>query len=382
MKNIPVPNPIKTNGYSGALPEVGTLQDGEILVDPIRQKVFAPDFNGTPFEVGGIPDGSITADKIASNVKLLRSADVIIGLQNSINARFADVLVGGTSGNDDCTAAINAAISSLPSTGGRILLLSGTYTVAGKINITKPVTFEGQGAGTIINLTGSGSSGGFYISYNYSGTIGSMRNLKIVTSTPTAISFSIGGNFIVEGCFFDINGTARLLSSSSGYHITFTNNIIDCDGATGSTAHAGYIDFTGTNTNCVFENNTFLLAKNSTASVKLYSIVGTANLIQFRNNRYYFNQLGGSGSYYMYYFNPSSCKGLRITGESATSSVTISSFYLMDAGNSSTNWEMMITHNDWSGLVSAGMSSSPFGTLLSNNGSPTTMGIHSQKLIG
>lgn len=60
----------------------------------------------------------------------------------------ADYYCNGT--NDQ--AVINNAISSLPSTGGKIVLLEGTYNISGQINVNKPnVTICGMGNSTVLN---------------------------------------------------------------------------------------------------------------------------------------------------------------------------------------------------------------------------------------
>ena len=54
-------------------------------------------------------------------------------------------------GTNDQTV-INNAISALPSTGGKIVLLEGTYNISGQINVNKPnVTICGMGNSTVLN---------------------------------------------------------------------------------------------------------------------------------------------------------------------------------------------------------------------------------------
>ena len=54
------------------------------------------------------------------------------------------------SGTNDQTV-INNAISALPSTGGKIVLLEGTYNISGQINVNKPnVTICGMGNSTVL----------------------------------------------------------------------------------------------------------------------------------------------------------------------------------------------------------------------------------------
>jgi hypothetical protein len=82
----------------------------------------------------------------------------------------------------------------------------------------------------------------------------------------------------------------------------------------------------------------------------------------------------------MYYLSLGTCKGLRITGESVMSDVSVSRFYILSIGSSSTNWGMIITHNDWSGLYDKGLSGG--FDLISVPESPTSMGVNGQILAG
>lgn len=64
----------------------------------------------------------------------------------------ADYLCDGT----DDQAEINSAINALPSTGGKIVLLEGTYNISGQINMNKDnVTIEGLGVCTVLKRMGT-----------------------------------------------------------------------------------------------------------------------------------------------------------------------------------------------------------------------------------
>ncbi len=73
---------------------------------------------------------------------------ITISSSTSKHMITADYYCSGT--NDQ--AVINNAISSLPSTGGKIVLLEGTYNISGQINVNKPnVTICGMGNSTVLN---------------------------------------------------------------------------------------------------------------------------------------------------------------------------------------------------------------------------------------
>lgn len=73
---------------------------------------------------------------------------ITISSNTSKHMLTADYYCNGT--NDQ--AVINNAISSLPSTGGKIVLLEGTYNISGQINVNKPnVTICGMGNSTVLN---------------------------------------------------------------------------------------------------------------------------------------------------------------------------------------------------------------------------------------
>jgi hypothetical protein len=75
------------------------------------------------------------------------TATLIVAASNSQNKEKADYVATGT--NDETQ--INAAISALPSTGGSVVLLDGTYNIGSAITMNKAyVTLTGQGNSTIL----------------------------------------------------------------------------------------------------------------------------------------------------------------------------------------------------------------------------------------
>lgn len=87
-----------------------------------------------------------------------RCATLVIAAPNSsAKAKVAaDYVCDGTSDQTE----INNAISALPTSGGKIVLLEGTYNISDTININKPnVTIEGMGAGTRLARVSEAGSG-------------------------------------------------------------------------------------------------------------------------------------------------------------------------------------------------------------------------------
>lgn len=89
----------------------------------------------------------------------MRSATIVVGASNSkyhsANIHSVDYECTGT--NDQTV--INNAISALPSTGGKIVLLEGTYNISGQINVNKPnVTICGMGNSTVLQRKFDGNN--------------------------------------------------------------------------------------------------------------------------------------------------------------------------------------------------------------------------------
>ena len=109
------------------------------------------------FGMARMPDGTsgyvLTAkgagvDPAYEDVAGLRVATKIVAASNSLDKTRADYVC---SGQNDQTE-INSAISDLGVTGGRVLLLEGTYNITGPINLASLVALVGQGAGTVLRI--------------------------------------------------------------------------------------------------------------------------------------------------------------------------------------------------------------------------------------
>ncbi len=105
-------------------------------------------------------------------------ATVVIACENSGRSESYDYYCSSTSAQ----TAINQAISELPPSGGKIVLLDGTYNCSGSINVNKPnITIEGMGMGaTTINYTG-----GTFSFIQVSQTKCAVKNLTVTRSSTT-----------------------------------------------------------------------------------------------------------------------------------------------------------------------------------------------------
>lgn len=82
------------------------------------------------------------------NDRVAPPTTITISSSTSKHMPTADYYCTGANGQTE----INDAISALPSTGGKIVLLEGTYNINGQINVNKPnVTICGMGNSTVLN---------------------------------------------------------------------------------------------------------------------------------------------------------------------------------------------------------------------------------------
>lgn len=96
------------------------------------------------------PSGNPFAHRF-SDMKDIRTATYVVAASDSEHRYEADYRCDGTA--DDVQ--INAALNALPATGGRVVLLDGTFTIVDPITFPKnKVTLEGQGRSTFIDGDG------------------------------------------------------------------------------------------------------------------------------------------------------------------------------------------------------------------------------------
>lgn len=144
-------------------------------------------------------------------------------------AADCDYLCDGTA--DDVE--INAAIQALPSTGGEIVILDGTYKITSTIAMNKGnVTLAGNGAGTILLRMSnqSGSNGVVQVTAQNGGC--TVKNIGIdkdqslpANSSNGAIRIEGSSNNTVTGCF--LNGMGAGVQLSRAENNTIIGNIIN-----------------------------------------------------------------------------------------------------------------------------------------------------------
>jgi parallel beta-helix repeat protein len=176
-------------------------------------------------KVNWTPDNGVTAsdlNRIEGNTKALRenptgpkkTAAIVIGNATSGHDIHAvNYLCTGSADQD----VINSAIASLPSTGGKIIILEGTYNLSTPININKSnVIFEGCGESTVFNMT---TVTGLSITASNC-IVGRISLLGNDTGNQVGINVA-AGNCHINGCVFTDTDTA--IKSSGAY-----TNIINC----------------------------------------------------------------------------------------------------------------------------------------------------------
>lgn len=201
--------------------------------------------------------------------KIQQTATAVVGSSASgYTANDVDYLCDGTADQEQ----INAAINALPSNGGKVVLLEGTYNLSGQINIAKSsVTFEGMGRSTTLK-TASGISGQMIrlgnsaSSHIYNCAIRYIRfDLNNLSSVRGICVYKSDYNDIY-GCVF-VNGKSDGIYSDEGIYNRFFNNHFEkiVAGVTLDWATAY----------CSVENNIFLECTTG--------VVNGANLSQDRN---------------------------------------------------------------------------------------------------
>ncbi len=131
----------------------------------------------------------------------------------SQNPDGADVVVTSS----DARSEINAAIASLPATGGTIYLMEGTYPVFNTINVPNNVTISGAGAATIIKLADLADASTTGIFTNSDTATGKNVTIKNLTIDGNSVNQDINTD---SGIYFDhmSGGTISNVSvSDMGY---------------------------------------------------------------------------------------------------------------------------------------------------------------------
>ena len=157
---------------------------------------------------------------------------------------------------------INTAISALPATGGKIVLLDGTYIVGGSVLLPSNVTLEGQGYSTVLKIKDGLNTNLLGVIANAAGDTGNnniiIRNLRIngnkannSSGNQTGIRLSGVANCIIENCWVN-----NCRDSGITLRLNSINNIISkC--FSGYNAQAGILVDNGSNNSIINNQCTF-----------------------------------------------------------------------------------------------------------------------------
>lgn len=136
-----------------------------------------------------------------------RGATVVVASSTSElkSRKGADYICDGTADNVE----LQAAIDSLPSTGGKVVLLEGTYNLAATVNIAeanaqKGITIQGQGYSTILKVNNSANIYALTFVPNTDGIWATFRDFTI--NCNGANQTTGGGGIYAAGaveCLFD-----------------------------------------------------------------------------------------------------------------------------------------------------------------------------------
>lgn len=207
-----------------------------------------------------------------------RVARKVVGTSaNGWTAADCDYLCDGTADEVE----INAAINALPETGGEVILLDGTYTIAAQIKVgVANVTLRGNGNGTTI-VRGFDASRMIYVSYSNV----TVEKLKLdgakatYTDTSNHGIYSLAAKTTVRNCTVaDCAGDGIYLSTEYGKAIG--NTVTGC--ASGIYASGEQ---------CILSNNILLENDSYGLSIQDNHIVATCNIAK----------LNGTANMYMFY---------------------------------------------------------------------------------
>jgi len=180
-----------------------------------------------------------------------RTATIIVAANDSLDKTRADYVCDGIADQEE----INNAINALPTSGGRVLLLEGTYNISAPITILKNnVTLEGQGVGTKLFLVneancdviqvGNGTTAlegikiaNLKIDGNKANQVETSHGIYFYGASGYLISKSVIENCIVENCYSSgiycnylensiVTRNQTNLNDAAGIFLNYTNNTI------------------------------------------------------------------------------------------------------------------------------------------------------------
>jgi parallel beta-helix repeat protein len=294
------------------------------------------------------------------------TATKIVAASDSQNKEKADYVADGNTGaaNDGDQVEINNAINALPSGGGVVVLLEGTYTIDASIVVKNGTTLTGSGYGTIIQLPaswtatidmitnenpggagnygitirdlflkGSNGSGGNImdgIQFNKVGPAGNglgatIQNIWTFNIKDSNINLTDSYNNVITGNHFEsggygivaVNGGNNTISNNNlialGVGINLynsDNNVVTSNVIPDTVTYQGILVEAGSDDNTVADNIIYTAA---TDGISVYS----SHRNQVHNNR--IKDSDGHGIYVHTNSDSNSIVGNRITDNSGTS---------------------------------------------------------------
>ena len=255
------------HGYNYLMEQVNTAQSSiNTINDAFADLATTEDINDlTAADVGADPTGTAaqavsthnaspnahTSLFVAKQNKLTGKQGQVVGFDSQGNAQAQDPPGGGSGKRvcrfvvgtstagwtaDDCDylcdgtaddVEINAAIQALPSTGGEVVILDGTYNITATIAMNKNyVTLSGNGAATVLKRMWSGSGTGVItVTSDYC----TVQNLQIDGNKPSyspnfGIYLSGSSGNTITGNTCNNNGSAGIFLTGSSNNNTITGN--------------------------------------------------------------------------------------------------------------------------------------------------------------
>ena len=221
------------NEFNGEIESVN-IKDGTIVNADITDLTIA---DGKIIGLDGskITDATITGAKMAAGI-INRGATLIVAASDSLSSAGADYVCDGTSDEVE----IESAIADLPSGGGRVLLMEGTYNISDTIDFASYdyITLEGQGFSTILYLIDSADDDVIVANQYYN----QIKNLVIdgnkdnQSTNKTGITLNPGSNFnVIENCYIKnirgdgIRSLGADITIKDCFFYTITRHGITCE---------------------------------------------------------------------------------------------------------------------------------------------------------
>ncbi|MCL2138211.1 MAG: right-handed parallel beta-helix repeat-containing protein [Treponema sp.] len=386
----------------GSLAGVNNLPDNAYASDTLNalKKLFSekanisnPVFAGipkVPYKTGAASnDGTLIATE-AQVFQKKKCVTLVVGASNGGHSLSdVDYLCNGS--ND--TTQINAAITALPSSGGKIVIREGTYNITGAIYVNKNnVTIKGNGDSTVldatVNITGSDTG-----LINITGSGCKLTGLKITNNSSVSVIYGIyisgSGNSIagitvsnigssgygiyIYGNYNSITGNTISNSNSSssyGFYISGSNNSIAGNTVSNSSdsnlSHG--IGIYG-NSNRITGNTVSNSGSTTSYGIGIYSsnnsIIGNT-----------ISNISSNMSYGIYNYNGSNNS---ITGNTVFNSSGGTSYgiYINNSCNSINGNTFSNNSSESTGIFIYGSYNNITGNTVSNSGSNTSYGIRS-----